>query len=169
MPVFASRGTFLVGRTAPAILTQTPAQNDTLLYDTTLGAFTNIPASQLVNQNLEAGTNIFLSTDINGKTIISASPTSASTIQLVADIPARDALLPTPGQEVYVIDTGYSEWGLYMWDGSTWKQLATQNSSTVDARTLHTTLSFSQSTGNVFLGNLSGGTHVVEIELLVST
>jgi len=106
MPVFASRGTFVVGRTIPAILTQQVLQGQTVTYDASQGVFVNSPGlgigpngGGLINlantgsgvplatvsnnlislKSLLAGANITLTTDGNTVTINStggSGPTS---------------------------------------------------------------------------------------------
>jgi hypothetical protein len=105
MPTFASRSVFVVGRTAPAILTQTPNQGDVLIWNASEGVFVNVPAvgtnGAAININntgvgyelasagtpagtldiksLAAGSNITLTDDGQTITINSTSGPSPST------------------------------------------------------------------------------------------
>jgi hypothetical protein len=143
-------------------------KGETLIFDPCLGAFTNKPFTKLVNQSLVAGQNIHLSTDAQGRTIISGNPSAASASTIVANITARDALTPVSGQSVYVTDTGQGEWGLYIWTGSVWALLTSQDSSVVDAKTLTATFTYATSTQAILLGDMSGGTKAIEIQTSVA-
>jgi hypothetical protein len=86
---------------------------------------------------------------------------------VVADISARDALTALVGDQSYVVDAGFGEWALYLYDGSSWTQVATQDSSTVDARTLTTSFSGAYS-GNIdvqALGSISPGRKITTISI----
>lgn len=108
MPVFASTSVFVLGRTAPAILTQTVQEGETLVYDASQGVFVNSKAlasdgSGLINiqntgtgdqlatvvgntlqeKTLAAGTNITLVDDGNTITINGTSATTTGFVSLV--------------------------------------------------------------------------------------
>jgi hypothetical protein len=53
---------------------------------------------------------------------------------MVANIAARDALHPLPGDQSYVLDTGHGEWAIYVWNGSAWLRYSNQRSDETDAR-----------------------------------
>jgi hypothetical protein len=81
------------------------------------------------------------------------------TVTVVPNIAGRDTLVARVGDQAYVLDAGNSEWGLYLYDGTSWVQLGNQDSSTVDAKTMTTTFTmpavgFGNSTTNL-LGNIS--------------
>lgn len=61
-------------------------------------------------------------------------------ITVVSDLVARDALNNVlVGDQAYVLDAGQGEWGLYIWNGSDWIVVATQDSAATDANSLHHT------------------------------
>ena len=78
---------------------------------------------------------------------------TAST-SVVANIAARDALSPSIGDMAYVINDGTGSYALYLWQGSSWKQLATEESAYVDARTYEIDYSVGGNT-SILLGNVS--------------
>lgn len=92
---------------------------------------------------------------------------------VVATIAARDALQPAAGDQAYVVNKGDGEWGLYLYTGSEWSLLGTQDSATVDAKTLTTTFimpvgGFGNSTTNT-LGNISPGRKIVSVSMEIHT
>jgi hypothetical protein len=61
-------------------------------------------------------------------------------ITVVSDLVARNALNNVlVGDQAYVLDAGQGEWGLYIWNGSDWIVVATQDSAATDANSLHHT------------------------------
>jgi len=59
-------------------------------------------------------------------------------ITVVSDIVARDALSNVlVGDQAYVLNAGQDEWGLYIWNGSAWIVIATEDSAATDANSLH--------------------------------
>jgi hypothetical protein len=92
---------------------------------------------------------------------------------VVANISARDALSAQVGDQAYVLNAGNGEWGLYLYDGTSWVQLGNQDSSTVDAKTMTTTFTmpaagFGNSTTNT-LGNISPGRKIVSVSMEIDT
>lgn len=92
---------------------------------------------------------------------------------VVATITARDALNPQTGDQAYVLNKGDGEWGLYVYNGTTWVQVSNSDSATTDAKTLTTTFTmpaggFGNSTTNT-LGNISPGRKLVEVSISVNT
>jgi hypothetical protein len=87
---------------------------------------------------------------------------------VVQNIASRDAL-PTKlvGDSAYVLNTGEGEWGLYIWDGSDWTLVATQDSAATDANSLSYT--FTCPVGGfgtaktVTLGRISDNSRVVSV------
>ena len=73
---------------------------------------------------------------------------------VVADIPARDALSPSMGDMAFVLNDGTNSFALYVWDGSTWNLIGTEESAQVDARTYEVDYSVGDAT-TIFLGNVS--------------
>jgi hypothetical protein len=64
---------------------------------------------------------------------------------MVANIAARDALHPLPGDQAYVIDTGHGEWAIYVWNGSAWLRYSNQRSDETDARSAGQTITLPDS------------------------
>lgn len=95
---------------------------------------------------------------------------------VVADITARDALTGlTAGDLVFVTDAsgiptdaGSGEYALYMWSGSTFKLLATQDSAGTDAKTQSVTLTTSSS-GAIALSRAGNGARIVSCTVEVTT
>ena len=73
---------------------------------------------------------------------------------VIADITDRDLLNPAVGDMAYVLNDGTGSFALYLWDGSAWRQLATEESAQVDARTYEVDYSVGANT-TIFLGNVS--------------
>lgn len=92
---------------------------------------------------------------------------------VVANITARDALNPLTGDQAYVLNAGNGEWGLYVYNGSAWVQVANSDSATTDAKTMVTTFTmpavgFGNSTTNT-LGNISPGRKITSVSFDVHT
>src|SRR5690606_16920065 len=77
--------------------------------------FDNQVQRELFFNTLVAGDYITINED-NGEITFNVHP--AATV--VADIPARDALVPYIGQQVFVNDTGNGENAFYIWTGAQW-------------------------------------------------
>ncbi len=97
----------------------------------------------------------------------------SGTVRVVSNIAARDALNPLAGDQAYVLNAGTGEWGLYVYDGSDWVQVANADSATTDAKTLTTTFTmpaagFGNSTTNT-LGNISPGRKITSVSFEVHT
>jgi hypothetical protein len=92
-----------------------------------------------------------------GKPVVAAyvyEGLGTSSTQIVATITARDALSPGVGDMAYVINDGTGSYALYIWDGSVWAQLATEESAYVDARSYEVNYSIGDAT-TILLGNVS--------------
>jgi hypothetical protein len=92
---------------------------------------------------------------------------------VVSTIQTRDALSPQTGDQAYVLNKGDGEWGLYVYSGNSWVQVANADSATTDAKTMTTTFTmpssgFGNSTTNT-LGNISTGRKIVEVSVEVNT
>jgi len=90
---------------------------------------------------------------------------------VVADITERDSLNAQVGDQAYVLDGGFGEWVLYLWNGGGWTQIATQDSSTVDARTITTTFT-GPFTGNINvqnIGTVSPGRKITTVSIDIIT
>jgi hypothetical protein len=100
---------------------------------------------------------------------------TAGGITVVASIAARDALTASAltGDQVHVLDTGESEWALYLYSGSSWTVIATQDSAATDANSLSETFNapiggFGNST-TVTLGRISSNSRVLSVLVEVLT
>ena len=86
---------------------------------------------------------------------------------VVADITARDALRAAVGDQAHVLNKGDGEWGLYIYDGSSWVMLSNEDSATVDAKTLSTTFTMPASGFGIattqLLGNVSPGRRILNV------
>jgi hypothetical protein len=91
---------------------------------------------------------------------------------VVADISARDSLTALVGDQAYVLDAGFGEWAMYLYDGADWVQLGNQDSSTVDAKTLVTVFTMPAAPGGDFtvqnMGSISPGRKVVSVGIEVN-
>jgi len=93
----------------------------------------------------------------------------ASKISVVANIAARDALTNVAsGDMVFVTDAsaittdaGPGEYALYMWNGSSYTLISTQDSSGTDSKTSAVTLT-AASSGTVALSRAGNGSRIVE-------
>lgn len=92
-------------------------------------------------------------------------------VTVVADISGRDSLSAFVGDQAYVLDAGNAEWALYLYNGSVWTQIATQDSSTVDARTLTATFTgpFSSNVDVQSMGSVSPGRKITTVSVEVTT
>lgn len=93
---------------------------------------------------------------------------------VVANTSARDALPNVMvGDQAHVLDTGEGEWGLFLWDGSSWVIIATQDSAATDANSLYHTYTMpSQVAGNteiITMGRISNNSRVVSVLVEVTT
>lgn len=127
---------------------------DSTLWQDETGIFSGHTGSLPLAMNIEQGVRT------GGTTVVST-------------IAARDGLQPAAGDQAYVVNKGDGEWGLYLYTGSEWSLLGTQDSATVDAKTLTTTFTmpaggFGNSTTNT-LGNISPGRKIVEVSVTVNT
>jgi hypothetical protein len=90
---------------------------------------------------------------------------------VVADISARNSLTALVGDQAYVLDAGFGEWAMYLYDGANWVQLGNQDSSTVDAKTLVTTFTMPAAPGGDFtvqnMGSISPGRKIVSVGIEV--
>jgi hypothetical protein len=96
----------------------------------------------------------------------------SSSTTMVADIAARNALYPLPGDQAYVIDAGNGEWGMFVWDGSAWQRFTNQRSDATDARTLVLDIDLSTisttGTNTLSIGYLTADRSVVSVRVLVT-
>jgi hypothetical protein len=87
---------------------------------------------------------------------------------VVPNIATRDSLpSQLTGDSAYVLDTGQGEWGLYIWDGTQWSLVATQDSAATDANSLSHT--FTCPVGGfgtaqtITLGRISDNSRIVSV------
>lgn len=92
---------------------------------------------------------------------------------VVANISVRDALTAESGDQAYVLNKGDGEWGLYVYNGSSWTMVANEDSATTDAKTLTTTFTMPASGFGVattqLLGNVSPGRRLLNVTVDVTT
>ena len=131
--------------------------------------FTNFGPNVLLTQPLQPGQTLVYDPDIGSFVNENNSAASGSVI-VVADIPSRDALSPTLGigALVYVQDTGSGQYALYMWNGSAFITMSTQNSAEADANTIVYDLNYN-SPATIVLGNILPGHRAVNITVDVIT
>ena len=87
---------------------------------------------------------------------------------VVPNIATRDSLpSQLTGDSAYVLYTGQGEWGLYIWDGTQWSLVATQDSAATDANSLSHT--FTCPVGGfgtaqtITLGRISDNSRIVSV------
>lgn len=92
---------------------------------------------------------------------------------VVADISARNALTAEGGDQAYVLNKGDGEWGLYVYNGSSWTMVANEDSATTDAKTLTTTFTMPAGGFGVattqLMGNVSPGRRLLNVSVDVTT
>lgn len=111
---------------------------------------------------------------IGTKGVVTAGTSSRNYV--VADIAARDALTGlNAGDTVFVTDASgvptdaaSGEYAVYLWNGSAFKVIATQDSARSDSLTSSVSLT-AASSGTIALGNIGNGGRVVEISVDVGT
>jgi len=87
---------------------------------------------------------------------------------VVADITARNALSPTTGDTVYVIDSGNGEYAFYVYNGSQWNLLADEDSANTDANTIDTTVTQAGGSGTTAVGTVSDGSRITLVSIEVT-
>jgi hypothetical protein len=105
---------------------------------------------------------------------IGAKGASATKSSVVADIAARDSLTPGAGDFVHVIDASgiptdaaAGEYADYLYDGTAWRLVATQDSARSDNLTTKVAIT-AASTGTISLGKVGNGARVVEVSVEVT-
>lgn len=138
MAVYARRNWIVTNFGPNIVLTQPLAAGQTLVYDVSKGSF--------INEN--------------------GGGSSAGEIPIVANIAARDALIPSigPGQLIFVQDAGSGEYAIYMWSGAFFTTISTQNSAAADANTVSFLLEYN-SPATILLGSISPGHRAVNITI----
>ena len=100
---------------------------------------------------------------------------TAGGITVVANIAARDALNASAltGDQVHVLDSGESEWALYLRSGGTWTLLANEDSAATDANSLSHTFTTPVggfgNTSTITLGRISSNSRVLSVLVEVTT
>lgn len=93
----------------------------------------------------------------------------SSLTAMVPTLEARNSLRPLPGDQAYVLDTGFGEWAVFVWDGNFWQQYSNQRSDATDAKTLVTTLDIATlSSGSYPIGKISANRKIVDISVEIS-
>ena len=87
---------------------------------------------------------------------------------VVNDIAARNALSPTVGDMVFVIDTGNSEYGFFVYSGGAWKLLADEDSANTDANTLSATVTQGGGSGTTAVGTVSNTSRITLVSIEVT-
>ncbi len=87
---------------------------------------------------------------------------------VVADITARNALSPTTGDTVYVIDSGNGEYAFFVYNGSAWNLLADEDSANTDANTLSATVTQGGGSGTTAVGTVSDGSRITLVSIEVT-
>jgi hypothetical protein len=123
----------------------TPANTSTSslrLYREDGGPMTlrDIQGSFLSNAGVVSGQNGRYAIGLNIEQGLRSSQTT-----MVANIAARDALYPLPGDQAYVLDDGNGEWAVYIWNGSAWLKYGNQRSEETDARSAQRTIALPDS------------------------
>ena len=138
MAIYARRNWIITNFGPNIVLTQPLKAGQVLVYDECKGSFINE----------------------DGSTALSGA------VPIVPDIPARDALIPTldPGSMVFVEDSGNGnhEYAVYMWNGTSFITISTQNSAEADANTISFTLYYNSPAVNL-LGSILPGHRAVNI------
>ena len=95
----------------------------------------------------------------------------SSKTTMVANIAARDALYPLPGDQAHVIDAGNGEWAIYLFDGATWSKIANQRSESTDARTLILDIDLDNypNGGTETIGYISADRTIISTRVLVTS
>lgn len=94
---------------------------------------------------------------------------NATSNYMVADIAARDALSNVRSGDQVFVQNGVTagEWELYVKTGNSFTKISDYNSAATDANSLSVEVDFS-STSPVLLGNISDGTRIVDVTVVVS-
>jgi len=92
---------------------------------------------------------------------------SGGGITVLADMAARNALSPLTGDQAHVLDTGESEWALYLYSGSSWTLIANEDSAATDANSLSHTFTTPVggfgNTSTIVLGRISSNSRVLSV------
>ena len=120
--------------------------------------------------NFETATGVY--SGQNGRPVVAAfvydGLRQASTV-VVADITARNAITPAVGDMAYVLNDGTGSYAIYLWDGSNWSKLATEESATVDARTYQVEYNLGVSNSTILFGNVSVDRKIETVNIEVTT
>jgi hypothetical protein len=106
----------------------------------------------------------------NGRPVVAAyvyDGLRQSSVKVVESIPARDALNPSTGDLAYVLNDGTGSFALYVYDGSSWNLIGTEESAQTDARTFEIDYSVGDAT-SIFLANVSVGRKVESVSADIS-
>ena len=150
------------GASSGAYLKLTRADGGEILLDDVTGT----PLSDLGIYSVHNGRHPLAVTVEQG--IVAGGGGGGTTV--VADITARNALSPTTGDTVYVIDSGNGEYAFFVYNGSAWNLLADEDSANTDANTLSATVTQGGGSGTTAVGTVSDGSRItlVSIEVTVA-
>jgi len=82
-----------------------------------------------------------------------------ATTYVVANIASRDALDVMLGDQAYVLDKGDDEWGVYLYNGSEWVMIASEETAKVDSDTYFVDLTISSDEVGT-LGEVGNGSRI---------
>jgi hypothetical protein len=101
--------------------------------------------------------------------VVDKTMTATSSGQIVANLTALNAIAsPRSGDQVYVQNGNTTgEWELYVRTGATWTMIANYDSAKTDASTM--TVDVTKDSAVVSLGNVSSGTRIVNVTVVVTT
>ena len=164
-PAGTSSGTgweLSTGASSGAYLKLTRADGGEILLDDVTGT----PLSDLGIYSVHNGRHPLAVTVEQG--IVAGGGGGGTTV--VADITARNALSPTTGDTVYVIDSGNGEYAFFVYNGSAWNLLADEDSANTDANTLSATVTQGGGSGTTAVGTVPDGSRItlVSIEVTVA-
>lgn len=105
---------------------------------------------------------------IKGAAIFVEKSLREAKLMVVPDIAERDLLTPKTGDQAYVTDGGNGEWKQFLWDGTQWVILATQDSAKTDADTLSVNIDFNTFGGTIPIGTVSDNSRITLITIEVT-
>ncbi len=97
-----------------------------------------------------------------------------ATTTVVTNLVALNALSPLIGDQAYVINSddgngnNVNEWSMWLYDGSVWKQVSNQDSSSTDAKSIESTITTTSPTTTT-IGTISTGRRVTLITVEVTS
>jgi hypothetical protein len=92
----------------------------------------------------------------------------ANSTTTVPTIAARDALNTLPGDQAWVLDAGFGEWALHLWDGNAWREVTNQRSQQTDARTISQEITLPGDTATT-IGTITEGRRILNVSVSITT